>query len=70
MHEPVHPMSSGVGKMCHTRPIVCPNMNILQTSSEREGSFGDPFVDPVGFLAENGIEAELVEVISLLPEAA
>lgn len=41
-------------------------MNILQTSPQRI----DPFVDPVAFLAEHGIEAELVEVISLLPEAA
>lgn len=30
----------------------------------------DPFDDPVAFLADCGIAAELVEVISLLPEAA
>ncbi len=47
-----------------------PNMNILQTSTEKQDRIGDPFADPVAFLAEHGIEAELVEVISLLPEAA
>lgn len=30
----------------------------------------DPFTDPVGYLAGLGIEAELVEVITCLPEAA
>jgi hypothetical protein len=31
---------------------------------------GDPFSDPVGYLASLGIEAELVEVVTHLPEAA
>jgi hypothetical protein len=30
----------------------------------------DPFADPVGFLAANGIEAELVEHVYPFPEAA
>jgi hypothetical protein len=30
----------------------------------------DPFSDPVGYLAALGIEAELVEVVTHLPEAA
>lgn len=30
----------------------------------------DPFTDPVGYLAGLGIEAELVEAIDCLPEAA
>ncbi len=30
----------------------------------------DPFADPVRYLAEHGIEAELVEVMTPLPEAA
>lgn len=30
----------------------------------------DPFSDPVGYLASLGIEAELVEVVTHLPEAA
>ncbi len=30
----------------------------------------DPFADPVRYLAEHGIEAELVEFITCLPEAA
>jgi hypothetical protein len=30
----------------------------------------DPYSDPVGYLASLGIEAELVEVLTLLPEAA
>lgn len=30
----------------------------------------DPFTDPVAYLADLGIEAELVEVITPLPEAA
>jgi hypothetical protein len=30
----------------------------------------DPFADPVTFLAEHGIEAELVEYICPLPQAA
>ncbi|HEU4917785.1 MAG TPA: hypothetical protein VFV13_14590 [Acidimicrobiia bacterium] len=30
----------------------------------------DPFADPVAYLAEHGIEAELVEVVRSLPEAA
>jgi hypothetical protein len=30
----------------------------------------DPYDDPVAFLADCGIDAELVHVISLLPEAA
>ena len=41
-------------------------MSNLQTSTPPI----DPFHDPVGFLAEQGIKAEVVEVISLLPEAA
>ncbi|HEX9866666.1 MAG TPA: hypothetical protein VGC03_17010 [Acidimicrobiia bacterium] len=30
----------------------------------------DPFTDPVAYLASFGIEAELVEYITCLPEAA
>lgn len=30
----------------------------------------DPYADPVAYLAANGIEAVLVEVIAPLPEAA
>jgi hypothetical protein len=30
----------------------------------------DPYSDPVGYLASLGIEAELVEVVTRLPEAA
>jgi hypothetical protein len=30
----------------------------------------DPFTDPVGFLAAHGIEAELIEHVCPLPEAA
>jgi len=30
----------------------------------------DPFTDPVAYLASLGIEAELVEMITPLPEAA
>lgn len=30
----------------------------------------DPYSDPVGYLASLGIEAELVEVVTPLPEAA
>jgi hypothetical protein len=41
-------------------------MSTLQTSAM---TF-DPFGDPVAFLGEHGIEAELVEIITLLPEAA
>jgi hypothetical protein len=70
MHDGLHPMHQGVREMCHTRPIVCPNMNTLETSPDTTPSPIDPFGDPVAFLAHGGIEAELVEVISLLPEAA
>jgi hypothetical protein len=45
-------------------------MNTLETSPDTTPSPIDPFGDPVAFLAHGGIEAELVEVISLLPEAA
>ena len=45
-------------------------MSNLETSTESRDSFSDPFADPVGFLAAYGIEAELIEVVSLLPEAA
>lgn len=45
-------------------------MKIMETSHERQDWIGDPFADPVAFLAGCGIEAELVEVILLLPEAA
>lgn len=30
----------------------------------------DPYIDPVAYLAEHGIEAELVAVVTRLPEAA
>jgi hypothetical protein len=45
-------------------------MNKLETSPDTAPAAIDPFGDPVAFLADSGIEAELVEVISLLPEAA
>jgi hypothetical protein len=40
-----------------------------QTHSETQPPF-DPYSDPVAYLASLGVEAELVEVISRLPEAA
>ena len=45
-------------------------MSTLQTSTQPVVATFDPFVDPVGYLAEHGIEAELVEIVTLLPEAA
>jgi hypothetical protein len=45
-------------------------MNTLETSPDMTPGAIDPFGDPVAFLADYGIEAELVEVITLLPEAA
>jgi hypothetical protein len=45
-------------------------MSNLETSTGHEGPALDPFADPVAFLAEHGIEAELVEHICPLPEAA
>ncbi len=30
----------------------------------------DPFTDPVAFLASSGIEAELIEVLAAVPDAA
>lgn len=30
----------------------------------------DPFADPVAFLASSGIEAELIEVLAAVPDAA
>jgi hypothetical protein len=45
-------------------------MSNLETSGLSTEVAIDPFADPVGFLAAHGIEAELVEHISCLPEAA
>jgi hypothetical protein len=42
-------------------------------SDDTRGLFGnavDPFTDPVAYLAGLGIESELVETLSVLPEAA
>ncbi len=44
-----------------------PDMSTLETSHVVTI---DPFADPVAYLAEHGIEAELVEVVRSLPEAA
>ena len=30
----------------------------------------DPFADPIAYLAEHGIEAELIAVVAALPDAA
>ena len=43
--------------------------NFTQSTEPADGSV-DPFADPVAYLAGLGIEAELVEIRSLLPEAA
>ncbi|HSJ82470.1 MAG TPA: hypothetical protein VLA91_01485 [Acidimicrobiia bacterium] len=40
-----------------------------QSQSETQPLF-DPYSDPVAYLASLGVEAELVEVITRLPEAA
>jgi hypothetical protein len=49
-------------------------MDNLETSNNSKTSLPlevtDPFVDPVGFLAAHGIEAELVEHVCPIPEAA
>jgi hypothetical protein len=45
-------------------------MSNLETSTGPIGPPVDPFADPVGFLAEHGIEAKLVEITHVLPEAA
>jgi hypothetical protein len=45
-------------------------MDNSKTSAVTLDNGVDPFADPVGFLAEHGIEAELVEFIGSLPEAA
>jgi hypothetical protein len=42
------------------------SVNIREAAPEVE----DPFADPVAYLAAHGIEAELVETRSILPEAA
>ncbi len=38
--------------------------------NEAVGTAIDPFADPVNYLAGLGIEAELVAVVTVLPEAA
>jgi len=42
----------------------------LFTKDNRPDSSIDPFTDPVAYLAELGIEAELIEVVTDLHEAA
>jgi hypothetical protein len=49
-------------------------MSNFQTSSVTTAASADPvvdpFTDPVGFLAAHGLQAELVEYICPVPEAA
>jgi len=45
-------------------------MSYFNTSERVPGPALDPFDDPVAYLSAHGIEAELVEVIGRLPEAA
>ena len=47
-------------------PDSLPHMSYLETSNTAI----DPFADPVTYLAEHGIEAELVAEVARLPEAA
>lgn len=44
-----------------------PNMSNLDASHAVKV---DPFADPVAYLADHGIEAELIEVVAGLPDAA
>ena len=45
-------------------------MSILQTSTQIVVTAYDPYTDPVAYLAQHGIEAELVAEVTPLPEAA
>ncbi len=45
-------------------------MSYFETSQPATEPDADPFTDPVRYLAEHGIEAELVAEIARLPEAA
>ena len=47
-------------------PDSLPDMSYLETSITAI----DPYSDPVTYLAEHGIEAELVAEVARLPEAA
>ena len=53
------------GFVSHT-PDSLPDMSYLETSN----AVIDPYADPVTYLAEHGIEAELVAEVARLPEAA
>ena len=53
------------GNVSHP-PDSLPDMSYLETSNTAI----DPYADPVTYLAEHGIEAELVAEVARLPEAA
>jgi hypothetical protein len=54
-----------LGNVSHPADSL-PDMSYLETFT----TVLDPYADPVAYLAEHGIEAELVAVVTPLPEAA
>jgi hypothetical protein len=57
------------GNVSHP-PDSLPDMSYFETFQEVTEPDADPFADPVRYLAEYGIEADLVAEIARLPEAA
>jgi len=51
-------------------PDSLPDMSYFETFRPITEPDVDPFADPVRYLAEHGIEAELVAEFARLPEAA
>ena len=47
-----------------------PDMSYFETFQPVTEPDVDPFADPVRYLAEHGIEAELIAEVARLPEAA
>ena len=57
------------GNVSHL-PDSLPDMSYFETFRPITEPDVDPFADPVRYLAEHGIEAELVAEVARLPEAA